>query len=65
MKIDELNVDYSTQMHLDEINMMLDTYVPVKRMNKCKFKFKSRPWIMLSLQKSIFVKVKLLARLIN
>ena len=65
LKIDELNVNYSTQMHLDEINMLLDTYVLVKRIDKCKFKFKSKPWITLSLQKSIFVKFKLLARLIN
>ena len=33
--------------------------------NKCKLKFKSKPWITLSLQKSISVKKKLLTNFIN
>ena len=49
LKIDELNVDKSTKIYLD-------TYAPLKKINKYKLKFKSKPWIVLVLQKSISVK---------
>ena len=65
LKTDELNADNSTRMYLDKINMLLDTYAPLKRINKYKMKFKSKPWITLGLQKSISVKNKLLKNLIN
>ena len=65
LKIDELNVDNSTRMYLDKINILLDTYAPLKRVNKYKMKFKSIPWITLGLQKSISVKNKLLKNFIN
>ena len=65
MKIDELNVDNSTQTYLKKIHILLDTYAPLKRINKYKLRFKSKPWITLVLQKSISVKNKLLARFIN
>ena len=65
LKIDELNADNSTKIYLDKINMLLDTYAPLKRINKYKLKFKSKPWITLGLQKSIFVKNKLLTNFIN
>ena len=52
-------------MYLDKINMLLDTYEPLTRINKYKFKFKSEPWITLCLQKSIFVKKKLLTNFID
>ena len=45
--------------------MLLDTYVPLKRINRYKMKFKSKPWITLGLQKSISVKNKLLKNFIN
>ena len=45
--------------------MLLDTYAPLKKINKYKLKFKSKPWITLGLQKSISVKNKLLANFIN
>ena len=45
--------------------MMLDTDTPLKKINKYKLKFKSKPWITLGLQKSISVKNKLLANFIN
>ena len=45
--------------------MLLDTYVPFKRINKCKVKFKSKPWITLGLQKSMSVKNKLLTNFFN
>ena len=47
-KIDELNADNSTKIYLDKINMLLDTYAPLKRVNKCKLKFKSKTWITLA-----------------
>ena len=45
--------------------MLLDTYAPLQRINKDKLKFKSKPWITLGLQKSIFVKNKFLTNFIN
>ena len=56
LKIDELNADNSTKIYLGKINMLLDTYAPLKKINKYKLKFKSKPWITLGLQKSISVK---------
>ena len=52
-------------MYLDTINMLLDTYAPLQRINKYKLKFTSKPWITLGLQKSISVKNKLLKSFIN
>ena len=65
LKIDELNADNSTKMYLDTINMLLDTYAPLKRINKYKLKFKAKPWITLGLQKSVSVKNKLLVNFAN
>ena len=65
MKIDELNVDNSTKIHLHKINMLLDTYEPLKRINEYKLKFKSKPGITLGLQKSISVESKFLTNFIN
>ena len=65
LKTDELNADNSTRMYLDKINMLLDTYAPLKRINKYKMKFTSKPWITLGLQKSISMKNKLLKKFIN
>ena len=45
--------------------MLLDTYAPLKRVEKYKLKFKSKPWITLGSQKSISVKNKLLTNFIN
>ena len=56
LKIDDLKADNSTKIYLDKINMLLDTYAPLKRINKYKLKFKSKPWITIGLQKSISVK---------
>ena len=52
-------------MYLDTINMLLNTYAPLKRINKYKLKFKSEPWTTLGLQKPISVKNKLLINYIN
>ena len=45
--------------------MLLDIYAPLKSVDKCKLRFKSKPWITLGLQKSISVKNKLLTKFIN
>ena len=45
--------------------MLLDTYAPLKRINKYKLTCKSKLWITLSLQKSISVKNKLLTKFIK
>ena len=45
--------------------MLLHTYAPLKRINKYKLKFKSKPWITLGLQKSISMKNELLTNFIN
>ena len=60
-----LNADKSTKKFLDKINILLDTYAPLKRVKKYKLKFKSKPWITLGLQKSISMKNKLLTNFIN
>ena len=65
LKIDELNADNSIKIYLDKINMLLDTYAPLKRINKYKLKVKSKPWITLGLQKLISVKKKLQILLIK
>ena len=64
MKIDERNAGNSTRMYLDK-NMLLDTYAPLKRINKYKLKFKFKPWITFDLQKLVSVKNKLLVNFIN
>ena len=45
MKIDELTADNSTKIYLDKISMLLGTYAPLRKVNKYKLKFKSKPWI--------------------
>ena len=52
-------------MYLDKINILLDTYAPLKRINKYKLKIKSKYWIILGLQKSISVKNKLFTNFID
>ena len=36
LKINELNADNSTKIYLDQINMSLNTCVPLKKINKYK-----------------------------
>ena len=65
LKIDELNIDNSTQTYLEKINILLDTYASLKRIDKYKLRFKSKTWITLGLQKSISVKNRLITNFIN
>ena len=61
--MDKLHADNSTKIYLDAINMLFDTYAPLKRINKYKLKFKSKTWI--TLQKSISVENELFVNFIN
>ena len=42
------------------MNLILDEHAPLKRVNKYKSKFKSKPWITPAIQKPISVKNNLL-----
>ena len=63
LKTDELSADNSTRMYLDKINILLGTYAALKRINKYKLKFKSKPWINLILLYSPFRKHETLVSL--
>ena len=52
-------------MYLDKIYILLDGYAFLKRISKYKLKFKSKPWITVGFQKSIWIKNKLLKSFIN
>ena len=43
MKVDELNAYNSTKIYLDKMNVLLNTHAPLKRTNKCKLRFNSKP----------------------
>ena len=51
LKIEEQNIDYSTEIFLNKINELLNNFAPFKKTNNYKLKFKSKPWIILDLQK--------------
>ena len=50
---------------LNNINAILDVHAPLKKVNKFKLKFKTKPWITPALQKSISVKNNLLKKFIT
>ena len=45
LKIQEENIDYSTEIFSNKINKLLDNFAPFKKISKYKLKFKSKPWI--------------------
>ena len=47
------------------MDSILDTHAPLKKVNKYKLKFKTKPWITPALQKSISIKNKLLKKFIT
>ena len=65
LKLDEQNINYSTESFLNKINSLLSNYAPLKKNNKDKLKFRSKPWIITGLQKSISVKNKFLTNFIK
>ena len=52
-------------MFSEEINLILDKYLPLKKLTKQKLNFKTKPWITPGLQKSISIKNKLLEKCIK
>ena len=59
-QLDQQDVNLSIESFLDNMNSISDEHTPLKRINKYKLKFKSKPWITPAIQKSITVKNKLL-----
>ena len=57
--------DFSFECFLKKFNLILDKYLPLKKLTKQKLKFKTKPWITPGLQKSISVKNKLLTKFIK
>ena len=47
------------------MNSIIDEHALLKRINKYKLKFKSKPWIASTIQKSVTFKNNLLKRFIN
>ena len=44
---------------------MLDNHAPIRKVTKKKLRFRSKPWLTLPLQKSIFMKNNLFAKFIK
>ena len=65
LQLDQKDANLSIESFLDNMNSILDEHAPLKRINKYKLKFKSKPWIITAIKKSITVKNKLLKRFIN
>ena len=45
LQLDQQNVDLSTESFLNNINSVLDSNAPFKRVKKYKLRFKTKPWI--------------------
>ena len=65
LKLDEQNVNYSTESFLNKINSLLSNYTPLKKIYMYKLKFRLKPWITTGLQKSISFKNKFLTNFIK
>ena len=64
-QIDQQNFNLSMDSLLNDMNSILDVHAPLKKVNKYKLKFKTKPWITSALQKSISIKNNLLKKFIN
>ena len=65
LQLDQQDVNLSINSFLDKMNSILDEHAQLKRVNKYKLKFKSKPWITPAIQISISVKNKVLKRFID
>ena len=54
-----------TESFLNKTNSLLSNYTPLRKTNKYKLKFQSKPWMTTGLQKSISVKNKFLTNFIK
>ena len=50
------NVNVSVENFVNNMNDLLDKYAPFKKISKYNLKFKTKPWIIAALQKSISIK---------
>ena len=64
IKSEKKNI-FHLNVFLKEFNLILDKYLPLKKLTKQKLKFKTEPWITPGLQKSISIKNKLLTKFIK
>ena len=64
-KLNEQNLEYSTESLLNKINSLLTNFVSFKKINKHKLKFQWKPWITTGFQKSISVKDKFVTNFIK
>ena len=65
LQLDQQNVDLSIESFLNNMNSILDSNAPFKRVNKYKLRFKTKPWITPALQKSISLKKSMLNKFIK
>ena len=65
LQTDQQNVNLSMDSFLNNIYSILDVHAPLKKVNKYKLKFKTKPWITPALQKSISIKNNLLKKIHN
>ena len=65
LQIDRENMDLSINPFLNNMNSILYTNTPFKRVNKYKLRFKTKPCITPALQKSVSVKNSLLNKFIK
>ena len=64
LKLDEKNVNSATNNFFNTINFLMNKCAPLKKANKHKLRFK-KTWITSGIQKSIYIKNKLLKKFIN
>ena len=62
---DKKNTERSFENFIDQFDCLMNKYAPLKNVSRNKFKFKGKPWITLSIQKSIKVKSKLFKKYIT
>ena len=65
IKSEKKNLDFSFECFFKKFNLILDKYLPLKKLTKQKLQFKTKPWITPGLQKSISVKNKLITKFIK
>ena len=54
--LDEKNMKLATNNFLDAMTSVLNKYVPRKKVNKYKLKFKTKPWVTSSILKPVYIK---------
>ena len=59
------DVNLSFNNFFKRINAILDNHAPLRKVTKKKLRFRSKPWITLGLQKSIFIKNSLFVKFIK